>query len=298
MDSFKDIIENVKKNGPKKMAVVAAHDKEVLKAVKAAIEINIVKAALFGNYNKILKISREIDFDLQNVDIIDIADEEKASFEAVKLVSEGKAQILMKGLVDTSIILKAVLNKDVGLRTDKILSHGAVFFTEKYHKMLIITDAAMNIAPNLNKKKQIIENAVELSHSLGIKEPKCSIICAKEKVNPAMIHTVDAAELVKMNISGEIKECIVGGPFALDNAISKKAAKHKGIYNEVAGESDILLMPNIETGNVLYKALAFMANSECAGIILGASAPIVLTSRSDSEISKLNSIALAVMHSS
>ncbi len=155
----------------------------------------------------------------------------------------------------------------------------------------------MNIAPDLDKKKEILENSVEFAHSLGIEYPKCAIVCAKEKVNPAMIHTVDAGELVKLNEEGLIKGCLLGGPFALDNAISKEAAIHKGIDHEVAGDADILLMPALEAGNILYKALVFMSNSESAGVILGAVAPIVLTSRADSVVAKLNSIALAAIHS-
>lgn len=279
------------------MSVAAANDKGVLMAVKAAVEKEIIKPILVGKEDEIRKISREIGFVLDDIEVIDVEDIKEASLKAVELVSSKKADFVMKGMVDTSILLKAVLDKEVGLRTGKTLSHSAVFFVEKYHKMLIITDAAMNIAPDLDKKREILENSVEFAHSLGLDNPKCAIICAKEKVNPAMVHTVDAGELVKLNEEGQITGCVVGGPFALDNAISKEAAIQKGIDHEVAGDADILLMPNIEAGNVLYKALAFMSNSESAGVILGAAAPIVLTSRADSEEAKLNSIALAAVHS-
>jgi len=154
----------------------------------------------------------------------------------------------------------------------------------------------MNLAPNADEKRQITENIVSLAHSLSIKEPKVAVICAKEKVDPKMTATVDAADLVEKNKSGELSGCIIGGPFALDNAISKEAAKHKGINDPVAGDADILLMPTIEAGNVLYKSLAFLSNSKNAGILLGAAAPIVLTSRADTDEAKLNSIALAVLH--
>lgn len=297
MKDFNEVIEHVKSKGMKTLSVAAANDKGVLMAVKAAVEKGIVKPILVGKEDEIRKISGEIGFELDGIEVIDVEDIKEASLKAVELVSSKKADFLMKGMVDTSILLKAVLDKEVGLRTGKTLSHVAVFFAEKYHKMLIITDAAMNIAPDLDKKKEILENSVEFAHSLGIENPKCAVVCAKEKVNPAMIHTVDAGELVKLNEEGQIKGCVVGGPFALDNAISKEAAIHKGIDHEVAGDADILLMPTIEAGNILYKALSFMSNSESAGVILGAAAPIVLTSRADSEEAKLNSIALAAIHS-
>ncbi len=298
MKDFNEVLKYAKIKGPKTLSVAAAHDEGVLKAVKAAaVDGGIVKAILVGDEEKIRNISKGIDYDLKDTEIINLKDVKEASYKAVELVSSKKADFVMKGLVDTATILKAVLDKEIGLRTGKTLSHCAVFFVEKYHKMLIVTDAAMNIAPDLAKKEEILENAVNFAHSLGIEVPKCAVICAKEKVNPAMIHTVDAGEMVKHNEEGIIKGCIVGGPFALDNAISKEAAVQKGISHEVAGDADILLMPTIEAGNVLYKALSFLSNSESAGVILGAAAPIVLTSRADTDIAKLNSIALASIHS-
>lgn len=298
MKAFEEIIKLAKEKGPKKIVVAAAEEKQVLKAIKAAIEQNIVEAILVGDELKIRNICKEIDLNLDNVEIFNVPDVSEASRKAVSLVSSKKADIIMKGFVDTSIILKAILDKEIGLRTGKILSHAAVFELEKYHKILFITDAAMNISPNLDEKKQILENTVELAHALGINKPKVAVICAKEKVNTKMIHTVDAAELVKLNKNGNIQNCLVAGPFALDNAISKEASEHKKINSPVAGDADILLMPNIETGNVLYKSLTFFSNSKNAGILLGTKAPVVLTSRSDTEIAKLYSIALGVLHAS
>ncbi len=297
MKNFEDILK-VATNKNIKMAVAAAHDKEVLSAIKMGMEANLVTPILIGDKDLIISYANELNLDLTNVEIIDEKDIQKASEIAVTIVHDDKAKILMKGLEDTSIILKAVLNKDFGLRTDNLLSHAAVFQLEKYHKLLFVTDAAMNLAPNADEKRQITENIVKLAHSLSINEPKVAVICAKEKVNPKMIATVDAAELVEKNKAGEITGCIIGGPFALDNAVSKEAAIHKGIDDPVAGDADILLMPNIEAGNVLYKSLAFLSNSKNAGILLGAQAPIVLTSRADTDEAKLNSIALAVMYAS
>lgn len=296
--NFEDMLKLAKEKGPKKISVAVAQDKEVLLAVKEASKLGIVNPILVGDKEEIIKISNEIEFDTNNIEIIDIKDPTEASRKAVELVSTGKAHIVMKGLVDTSIILKAVLDAEIGLRTGNILSHVAVFSVNTYDKLLLVTDAAMNIAPNLNQKKQIIENAVFLAHSIDITTPKVAVVCAKEKINPKMPATVDAGQLVEMNKNGEIEGCLVGGPFALDNAISKEAAIHKGINDPVAGDADIILVPNIESGNVLYKALAFLANARNAGIIVGAKAPIVLTSRADSDEAKLNSIALGVLMAS
>ncbi len=292
MRNFEEVINAAKRKGPKTIAVAAAHDDDVLKAIKVALNAGIVRAILIGNEQKIKEIASRIELPLKDVKIHHEENPKEMCLKAVSLVSSGEAHILMKGLVDTSVILSAVLDKNVGLRTGSTLSHVAVFFVETYHKMLMLTDAAMNIEPDAETKRQILENAVAFAHSMGIECPKCAVVCAKESVSKAMKHTIDAQTLVEANIPG----CIVGGPFALDNAISKAAAEHKGIQHEVAGDADILLMPQIEAGNVLYKALTFLAKAESAGLILGAKAPIVLTSRADSDIAKLNSIALSVLH--
>ena len=257
---------------------------------KSAKDLNIVEPILVGDKSKIEEISQNIDFDLSGIEIVD---EKDGLLEATKLVSDGKADVLMKGLIDTSVIMKQVLDKEIGLRTGKVISHVAVFDVETYHKIFFVTDAAMNINPDLNQKKEIIENAVELAHSLEINNPKVAVIAAKEKVFMKMEATVHAKELADMNERGEITGCIVEGPFALDNAISREAALHKGIGGRVAGDGDILLVPNIDAGNVLYKS--FFARAKNAGIILGTKAPIVLTSRADSQEAKLHSIALGAL---
>jgi len=206
--------------------------------------------------------------------------------------------IVMKGLVSTSIVLKAILDKEIGLRTGNVLSHVAVFEIEGYDRLFIITDAAMNIAPDLQQKAQIIENSVQVAKALDMDLPKVALICAVEKVNSKMQATLDAEELVKMEHEGKITDCELGGPFALDNAISIEAAKHKGIDDPIAGNADILMVPYIEAGNVLYKSIVYFAKARNAGIVVGAKAPIVLTSRADSHEAKLNSIALGVLMTS
>lgn len=295
MRSFNDVIRYAKERGPKTISVACSQDKEVLIAVDMAKKEGIANAILVGDIEKTNTIANELNIDLSGYDLIDEKDLTKASLKAVSLVSEGKADMVMKGLVDTSIILKAVLDKEVGLRTGKVLSHVAVFDVNGYDRLFFITDAAMNLAPDLQTKKQIIENACIVAHALDIEEPKVAAICAKEKVNPKMPDTVDAKELEDMCKNGEIRGCIVGGPFALDNAVSEEAAKHKGMDNPIAGKADILLVPDIEAGNILYKSLVFFAESKNAGVIVGAKAPIILTSRADSEETKLNSIALGVL---
>lgn len=293
--NFDELLALAVEKGPKRIAVACAQDDDVLKAIKSAYDKGIVNGYLVGNVELITKIAKEIDLDLSGFELINIIDLAEASLKAVELVSTGKADLVMKGLVDTSIILKAVLNKEVGLRTGNALSHVAIFDVPTYHKILLVTDAAMNIAPDVNTKKQIIENTLFVTKALNIETPNVGIIAAKEKVTESMIATVDAGELVKMNQQGLITGCKVGGPFALDNAVSKEAAEIKGIKDPMAGDVDVLLCPTIEAGNVLYKALNFLANAKSAGIIVGAKAPVVLTSRADSDESKLNSIALGVL---
>lgn len=297
MRSFNDVIKYAKERGPKIISVACSQDKEVLIAVDMAKKEGIANAILVGDIEKTKEIAKElnIDLDLDGYELIDEKDLAQASLKAVSLVSEGKADMVMKGLVDTSIILKAVLNKEVGLRTGNILSHVAVFDVKGYDRLFFITDAAMNLSPDLQGKKQIIENACVVAHALDIENPKVAAICAKEKVNPKMQDTVDAKDLEEMCANGDIKGCIVGGPFALDNAVSEEAAKHKGMSHPIAGKADILLAPDIEAGNILYKSLVFFSETKNAGVIVGAKAPIILTSRADSEETKLNSIALGVL---
>lgn len=293
--SFDELLDLAKVKGPKKIAVACAEDKDVLTAVKNAVDLKIVEPILVGNREKILEIADEIDFDLTDFEIIHEEDKVQASRIATSLVSSGKVHVLMKGLVDTSIIMKQVLDKEIGLRTGKVISHVAVFNTDTYHKVFMVTDAAMNIAPDLNQKKEIIENAVVLAKALEVERPKVAVLAAKEKVSPKMEATVHAKELAEMNKRGEILDCIVDGPFALDNAVSKESARIKGIDSEVAGDADILLVPDIDAGNVLYKSLTFLGNAKSAGLIIGTKSPIVLTSRADNDEAKLNSIALAVL---
>lgn len=295
---FNQLLELAKKKGPKKISVAVAEDQDVLEAVLKAEKLGMAIPVLVGNKDKIVEVANKIGQDLNGIEIIHIPDPVLAARKATELVSSGEAHVLMKGLVDTSILMKQVLDKEIGLRDENVISHIAVFQVATYHKMFLVTDAAMILAPDLNQKKEIIENAVKLALALDIQNPKVAVLAAKEKVNPKMEATVHAKELRDMNRNGEIRNCTVDGPFALDNAISVESAKIKGIDSPVAGDADILLAPNIEAGNVLYKALNFFANAKSAGLIVGTKAPIVLTSRADNSQAKLNSIALAVLMAS
>jgi phosphate butyryltransferase len=293
--TFSEIIDAAKLKGPKTLSVAVAQDPDVLSAVNAAKKLGIADAILIGDKEAIIKASGECAMDIGEYEIIDIKDKNEASRKAVELVSGGNAHILMKGIVDTAIVLKAVLDENIGLRTGNVLSHAAVFEVPGYDRLFYVTDPAMILAPTLIQKKQIIENVIQLTNALDNYNPKVAVLAAVEKVNPKMQATLDAAELVKMNESGELKGCIVGGPFALDNAISVEAARHKGITHPIAGLADVLLVPYIEVGNVLYKSMVYYAGSKVAGILLGAKAPVVMTSRADSDDAKLNSIAIAVL---
>ncbi|MGX1263828.1 phosphate butyryltransferase [Rossellomorea marisflavi] len=282
------------------VAVAAAEDKEVLKAVSMAVERGMAEFLLFGDSEKIEQVMEESQRDLLNstrIKIIHSPSVQHAAELAVQAVNQKEADVLMKGHVSTSVLLKAVLNKEWGLRTGNVLSHAAAFEVEGFENLVFVTDAAMNISPDLGQKAQIIQNTVSVARSIGIDKPKVAPLAAVEVINPQMQATLDAASLTVMNQRGQIKDCLVDGPLALDNAVSSIAARQKGIVSEVAGNADILLVPTIESGNILYKSLMYFAGAKVAAVISGAKAPIVLTSRSDLAESKLYSLALAICSS-
>jgi phosphate butyryltransferase len=284
-----------KSAAPKKLALAVAQDNFSLNALHKAYHAGFIQPILIGDREETFHIINEREYDFEGVEFIDEADPEKCVEIAVRKVSTGEADILMKGKVPTPVLLKGVLNKEWGLRKGGLLSHLAFFEVPNYHKLIAVTDVAMNIAPSLRDKIAILENSVRYLNALGIEKPKVAVLGAIEMVNESMQATTDAALLSKMNQRDQIKNCLVDGPLAFDNAVSFESAHHKNIKSEVAGDTDLLLMPDIEVGNVLYKSLVFFANAKVASLILGASAPIVLTSRSDSEESKFNSILLAAL---
>ncbi|TGY42050.1 phosphate butyryltransferase [Clostridium sartagoforme] len=293
--NFDDLLKKVNDCSTKKVAVAVAQDEPVLEAVKAAKEKGIADAILVGDESKIREIAEKINMDLTQFEIVNVENPNKAALEAITLVSSGKADMVMKGLVDTATFLRCVLNKEVGLRTGKLMSHVSVFEIEGIDRLILLTDAAFNTYPDLKAKVQILNNSVAVAHACGIELPKVAPVCAVEVVNPDMPATVDASLLSKMNDRGQIKGCIVDGPLALDNALSEEAAKHKGVTGEVAGKADIILLPNIETANVMYKTLTYTAKSRNGGLLVGTSAPVILTSRADSFETKVYSIALAAL---
>jgi phosphate butyryltransferase len=275
------------------MVLAAAQDQHSLGAVVRAWKDNIIEPILIGDKEAILEICSTNNYDITGVQIIHEPDMNKAVELSVKMVNNNQADILMKGKVGTSTLLKCVLNKEWGLRTGNLLSHFALFEVDTYPKVIAVTDVAMNIAPNLQDKIAIINNSVSCLIKLGYTMPKVAILGAVEMVNENMEATLHAALLSKMNQRDQIRNCIIDGPLAFDNAVSLESARHKGIRSEVAGDTDLLLMPDIEVGNVLYKSLVFFAKAKVAALILGARVPIVLTSRSDSEQAKYDSILLS-----
>jgi len=260
-----------------------------------AFEHGLIVPFLVGPAASIKKIAASSGIDLGNVEIVDVPHSHAAAERAVALVREGRAEILMKGSLHTDELMGAVVSREGGLRTGRRISHVFIMDVPTYHKALVITDGAINIAPTLEDKMDICQNAVDLAISLGLERPKVAILAAVETVTSKMPATIDAAALCKMAERGQIKGAILDGPMAFDNAISKEAAATKGIQSPVAGDPDILLAPDLEAGNMLAKQLSFLANADSAGMVLGAKVPIILTSRADSVRSRIASCAVAVL---
>ena len=289
------LLEYAKEVGPKKISVACAEDSEVMEAVENARKAGVAEAFLVGNSDKIKEVADKLGIDLSNYEVVDEKGGEAASaLKAVELVSSGQAQIVMKGMVATANFLRGILNKEKGLRTGKTLSHVYIHEIKGYDRIFFISDPAFNMYPDLKIKIDIIKNVVELAHAFGVSCPKVAALAAVEVVNPDMPPTIDAALLTQMSRRGQIKGCIIDGPLALDNAVSPESAHHKGIKSDVAGYADILHVPNIDSGNMLAKAIVYFSENKTAGIVLGAAAPVVLTSRADSAETKLLSIASAV----
>lgn len=292
--SFQEILERVKSRGKVTVSVAAAQDLEVLEAIKLAHEAGIANAILVGDEAQIKPMLDKAGLPA-NTPIINEPDTSQAALKAVSLVHKGEAQVLMKGLVNSSDFLRAVLNKEEGLRTGRLLSHLAAFEIPGQHKLLFVTDGGMNIAPNLQEKKDILISSMLTLNAMGIDMPRVAILTANEIVNPKMPATVDAKALADMSAAGELPPGIVEGPIAFDVAVSSEAAKHKKIKSQVAGQVDLIVAPNIETGNSIGKTLIYYAGAKMAGLVLGAANPIVMTSRAETAEGKLNSIALACL---
>ncbi|MGN0331640.1 MAG: phosphate butyryltransferase [Lachnospiraceae bacterium] len=294
--SFQELIEKVQNGEPQTLSVAVAQDEDVLLSVYNAYKNRIIKGAyLVGNEKEIREIAENKNIDISAFEIVNEEEKPEACATAIKLVKEGKASLPMKGFVDTSVALKALLNKEYGLRTGNLICHVGVMEVAGFDRLFLLSDSAMTIAPTLEQKVDLIKACTQIAHAMGNENPKVAVLCAVEKVNEKMPATLDAAELTRMNEAGEITGCMVKGPLAMDNAVSVEAARHKGIDHPVAGNADILITPDIEAGNILNKSMEYFARCEKAGCIMGAAKPMVLTSRASSDTSKMNSIALAVL---
>ncbi|HHT44574.1 MAG TPA: bifunctional enoyl-CoA hydratase/phosphate acetyltransferase [Fastidiosipila sp.] len=294
MDIFARLFGRMEHAPAKRLAVANAADHEVLAALKSAVDLGIVEPVLVGDRSEILTVAETLSFDLSRFEFMEARHAEEAAQIAVSAVASGFAQALMKGDVQTSTLLKAVLDPSYGIRGPGLLSHLACFVLPALDRPVFLSDAAINIAPSIDDKMKIIQNGVDFLHRIGWCEPIVGLLAAVEKVNPKMPATTDAKEIVERQKQFVIKGCQIGGPYALDNALFPEMAKHKGMTDPLAGYADLLIAPDIEAGNLLYKSMSFLAGGQSAGLVIGAKAPIVLTSRSDSEETKLRAIALAL----
>ncbi len=290
---LEELVELARKNPPTRVAVAAAAHNLVLQSVQRAVNLGLIVPLLVGREEEIRAEAAAIGWDLYGVQIVPTPTNKAAATAAVALVRQGKAQVLMKGYLHTDEMLHAVLNHDTGLRTDRLLSHVFVLEVPTYHKLLLITDAAININPDIAQKAAITQNAVDLARKLGVERPKVAALSSVETVNPNIPSTVHAACLSKMAERGQIKGAIVDGPLAFDNAISAQAAQEKGIVSPVSGDVDVVVVPDLDAGNILSKNLEYLAQAKMAGIVMGAAAPVVLTSRSDPPGARVYSLALA-----
>ena len=276
-------------------AVVYPCEETALSGAVEASTMGLIVPLLIGPAAKIKETAASAGINIEEMQIVDVADGPRAAAKAVELVREGKAEILMKGSLHTDALMSAIVARDIGLRTSRRISHVFVMDVPTYHKVIVITDGAINIAPSLEDKVDICQNAIDLAVSLGVEKPKVAILAAVETVTSKMPATIDAAALCKMAERGQIKGGILDGPLAFDNAISGQAAQTKGIRSDVAGDPDILLAPDLEAGNILAKQLTFLANADSAGMVLGARVPVILTSRADSVRSRIASCAVAML---
>jgi len=290
---YESLLERCLSLEPVPTAVAYPCEATALSGAVEAAQKKLIVPLLVGPANEIAATAKFASIDLGNLEIVDVPNSVAAAARAVELVREGRAEVLMKGSLHTDELMSAIVSRERGLRTGRRISHAFVMDVPTYHKVLIITDAAINIAPTLEDKVDICQNAIDLAISLGREKPKVAILCAVETVNSKMQATLDAAALCKMAERGQIKGGILDGPLAFDNAISKQAAVTKGITSEVAGDPDILLAPDLEAGNILAKQLSFLANADSAGMVLGARVPVILTSRADSVRSRIASCAVA-----
>jgi phosphate acetyltransferase len=289
------LLERCRKLEPIPTAVAHPCEAAALSGAVEAAHQRLIVPILVGPADRIAQTARSAGIDLAGLEIVDVPHSRASAEKAVELIREGRAEALMKGSLHSDELLSAIVSREKGLRTGRRISHAFLMDVPTYHKPLLITDAAINIAPTLEDKVDICQNAIDLAIALGVKRPKVAILAAVETVTSKMPATLDAAALCKMSERGQIKFAILDGPLAFDNAISKEAARTKGIQSEVAGDPDILLAPDLEAGNILAKQLSFLANADSAGLVLGARVPVILTSRADSVRARIASCAVAAL---
>jgi phosphotransacetylase len=292
---YERLLERCLKLEPVPTAVVHPCEATALAGAVEAAQKSLITPILVGPKDEIARTAKSAGLSLANLEIVDVSDSHASARRAVELVREGRAEVLMKGSLHTDELMSAIVSREGGLRTGRRISHAFVMDVPTYHKVLIVTDGAINIAPTLEDKVDICQNAIDLAISLGCEKPKVAILAAVETVNSKMSATLDAAALCKMSERGQIKGGVLDGPLAFDNAISVDAANTKGIQSAVAGDPDILLAPDLEAGNILAKQLSFLANADSAGMVLGARVPVILTSRADSVRSRIASCAVAML---
>jgi phosphate butyryltransferase len=293
--SFDELLNAARARGPVWIAVAAAHDPDVIEALKHARELGLAEGILVGRGIEIRALCREAGFDIPDSQIVNESEPAAAVRQAIALVREGRAKLLMKGKIATASLIRALLDKDAGLRANRQLSQVVVFQAPGFDRLMLLTDAAINIAPTLAQKAELCRNAIEVARAMGIEKPNVAALCALELVNPEMPATVDAAALTAMQRRGQIPGCYIEGPIALDAPLSKFAAARKNISSPVVENTDIFLAPDIEAANILYRAIVYFAKAESGGIVVGARVPLVLLSRAETAETKLHSIAIGVM---
>ncbi len=290
-----ELVEAARAKGPFKIAVAAGHDPDVIGALKQARELNLADGIFIGNSEKIHFLAKKVGLDLAAEQVLHEADESVAARKAIGLIREGKARLLMKGKINTATLIRAVLDKETGLRTRRLLSQVIVFQVPNFNRLMVMTDAASNIAPTLEHKAEICRNAIEVAHSIGIEKPNLAALCALEFVNPEMPATVDAAGLTMMNRRGQLTGAYVEGPIALDVPLSRFAAERKVIDSPLVEKTDIFVAPDIEAANILYRAILYFARGESGGIVVGAKVPLILLSRAETPETKIRSIAIGIL---
>jgi phosphate butyryltransferase len=293
--NFDEVMDAARARGPITVAVAAGHDADAIEALARARGLGLAEGILVGDGDRIRSLAREAGLDIAGSAIINEPDEETALRQSIALVREGRAGLLMKGRVSTGKLMRAVLDKDIGLRSGRLLSQSIIFRVPHIDRLMIITDAAINIAPTLPEKAEICRNAIQVARTLGIEKANIAAVCALETVNPEMPATVDAAALAVMNRRGQLSGCYLEGPLALDAALSRFAAERKGIDSPVVENTDIFLAPNIEAANIFYRAILYFAQAESGGIVVGARVPLVLLSRAETPETKIRSMALGIL---